>query len=347
MDAPPVQFVKTDDGLSIAYTDCGEGLPLIRMPFPFNNLRRMWQQQTNLSLFEPLANHFRLIRYDSRGQGMSTRELGSDHSYADYMFDLEAVIDGLGLHRFVLLGGLLSGHTAIEYAAKHPDRVVALILLGVPPHNPIGRMESLEDLAMRDWETFLFTTAGINRRQGDPRGDAASVDYFRETITQDGLLAMIRASRRSQVQLHFPLLRAPTLVVSELATSYSEENAKALAASITGSHLVLLEGPLMSSMYTTDGSVPRLVSVIEDFMRSLPSSPAVDARQVPEVAGTLSQREMEVLRLLALGLSNQQIADDLVISLNTVRRHVSNVFDKTGAANRVEAATYAKDHGIA
>jgi DNA-binding NarL/FixJ family response regulator len=60
----------------------------------------------------------------------------------------------------------------------------------------------------------------------------------------------------------------------------------------------------------------------------------------------LSVRELEVLRLLAAGRSNQQIADELVISLNTVRRHVSNVFDKTGAANRAQAAVYARDHGI-
>ena len=61
----------------------------------------------------------------------------------------------------------------------------------------------------------------------------------------------------------------------------------------------------------------------------------------------LSGRELEVLSLLAAGRSNQQIADELVISLNTVRRHVSNIFDKTGVANRVEAAAYARDHGLA
>jgi len=54
-----------------------------------------------------------------------------------------------------------------------------------------------------------------------------------------------------------------------------------------------------------------------------------------------------VLRLVAAGRSNQQIADALVISLNTVARHVSNIFDKTGAANRTEAADYATRHGLA
>jgi DNA-binding CsgD family transcriptional regulator len=74
--------------------------------------------------------------------------------------------------------------------------------------------------------------------------------------------------------------------------------------------------------------------------------PAVEPRE-PAYPGGLSSREVEVLRLLAAGRSNQQIANELVISLNTVRRHVSNIFDKTGAANRVEAATFARDHGIA
>ena len=62
---------------------------------------------------------------------------------------------------------------------------------------------------------------------------------------------------------------------------------------------------------------------------------------------SLSEREVEVLRLIAAGRSNQQIADDLVISHNTVGRHVSNIFDKISAVNRVEATVYARDHGLA
>jgi len=60
----------------------------------------------------------------------------------------------------------------------------------------------------------------------------------------------------------------------------------------------------------------------------------------------LSRREVEVLRLVAAGRTNRQIADELVISLNTVARHVSNIFDKTGVANRAEAASYAHSRGL-
>jgi DNA-binding NarL/FixJ family response regulator len=72
----------------------------------------------------------------------------------------------------------------------------------------------------------------------------------------------------------------------------------------------------------------------------------LDTGAAKRSVGGLSERELEVLRLLAAGKSNLQIADALVISLNTVRRHVSNIFDKTGAANRAQAAIYARDHGL-
>lgn len=55
----------------------------------------------------------------------------------------------------------------------------------------------------------------------------------------------------------------------------------------------------------------------------------------------LSPREMEVLRLVALGNNNSEIAEELFISVNTVTRHLTNIFAKTNTRNRVEAAVYA------
>jgi DNA-binding NarL/FixJ family response regulator len=60
----------------------------------------------------------------------------------------------------------------------------------------------------------------------------------------------------------------------------------------------------------------------------------------------LSQREVEVLRLVAAGKSNREIADTLCISLNTVATHVRNILTKTGTANRTEAAAYALRQGL-
>jgi DNA-binding NarL/FixJ family response regulator len=60
----------------------------------------------------------------------------------------------------------------------------------------------------------------------------------------------------------------------------------------------------------------------------------------------LSPREIEVLRLMASGKSNREIAEVLFISRNTVSTHVRNILTKTGSANRTEAAAYAMRHGL-
>jgi NarL family two-component system response regulator LiaR len=84
--------------------------------------------------------------------------------------------------------------------------------------------------------------------------------------------------------------------------------------------------------------------------------PRVAARVIKELRGPrreglnpymeLTKRELEVLKLIADGLTNQQIADQLFISPNTVKGHVSNIFSKLHLADRTQAAVYAWKEGI-
>jgi len=349
VDVPPVQYARTSDGYRIAFRDMGIGQPLVLLPFPFNNLERMWRQHTNLSLYRPLGNRYRLIHYDSRGQGLSDRDLSPDHSFEDYDLDLEAVVEHLKLDRFVLFAGLLGGHTAIRYAARHNDRVQGIILTAMSLESQIGRIGDFEELAGRSWESALMAFIGGNVRIGDREGDAAQTSYFRDTLTQADFLAMARASRRSGVGKELPEVRCPVLVVTGPMHGPMYEDMREVAAVIPGARLVLLDtGHWMSELYTNDGSQPGIVSAIDDFLEDILSR-HMDATTAPSggASANLSSRETEVLRLLAAGKSNQQIADELVISLNTVRRHVSNIFDKTGVANRAQAGAWARDHGLA
>ena len=89
-------------------------------------------------------------------------------------------------------------------------------------------------------------------------------------------------------------------------------------------------------------------------MRGWKSAPAprlalLAARRTgaPAAIDDLTSREIEVLRLIAIGRSNADIAMVLAISLNTVATHVRNILAKTGCANRTEAAAYAMRHGLA
>jgi LuxR family maltose regulon positive regulatory protein len=70
------------------------------------------------------------------------------------------------------------------------------------------------------------------------------------------------------------------------------------------------------------------------------------AAPVPGLVEPLTGRELEVLRLLTAGRPNQGIADELVITLDTVKKHVSHVLRKLGAANRTEAVTRARELGL-
>jgi DNA-binding NarL/FixJ family response regulator len=70
---------------------------------------------------------------------------------------------------------------------------------------------------------------------------------------------------------------------------------------------------------------------------------------VPRAAGApggLTAREVEVLRLLAGGKSNQAIAEALVLSIKTIQRHIANIYAKIGARGRVDATAYALRHGL-
>ena len=62
--------------------------------------------------------------------------------------------------------------------------------------------------------------------------------------------------------------------------------------------------------------------------------------------GSLSEREAQVLRLLAAGKTNRAIADELFISEKTVARHVSNIFDKLGVSSRTGATAWAFRHNL-
>jgi len=63
----------------------------------------------------------------------------------------------------------------------------------------------------------------------------------------------------------------------------------------------------------------------------------------PGLPAPLTETELKVLRLLAGGLSNPEIGDELVVSVNTVKKHVSNIFGKLGVGGRVEAVNRARE----
>ena len=143
-----------------------------------------------------------------------------------------------------------------------------------------------------------------------------------------------------------PMIAAPVLVV-DWADREMPSDGPELAGIITGARLVSRDG---RGIWYFNPDMDSLHALIRDFVlehadpqKAAPVAPTTPTLSPP---ANLSPRELEVLRLIAAGRSNPQIAEALTIAPGTVGRHVSNLLAKTGLSNRVELATYAADHGL-
>ena len=96
MDAPQIQYAKTIDGVNIAYTDTGEGPPLVVLPaYGMSHAQRVWALFPNF--FPALVRSFRLINYDHRGGGLSDRD-AIEFSMDACTRDFDTIVESTSLH---------------------------------------------------------------------------------------------------------------------------------------------------------------------------------------------------------------------------------------------------------
>jgi pimeloyl-ACP methyl ester carboxylesterase/DNA-binding CsgD family transcriptional regulator len=341
MDAPPVQYVRTSDGFNIAYGVSGNGPALVVVSAGFMHFQLAWKLPRLRDWLKKLAERFRVVQLDMRGAGLSSRGL-PELSVEDYQRDMDAVIGRLGLDRFVLYAhSFLPTCIATQYALRNPERVSALILAATVTTLASQRAPSLfAAFPNEDWDIFLRTLIQVGMDPEGPEQTEEMLELFKQAFDQRDFQLMVSAANRFSFPDLLPRLTTPALVLTTRSAGLYPLEQSLEVARLAGAKLVSLDG---KSSY---GDVEQGVSAIEAFLANLPAAPAPRAPELQASAG-LSSRELEVLRLIAAGRSNPQIAEALVISLNTVQRHVSNILAKTGAANRTEAAVYARDRGLA
>jgi class 3 adenylate cyclase len=124
-----VRFATAPDGVQIAWASVGEGPPVLKAPNWLNHLEYEWRSPVWGPAFAELARHWRLVRFDERGNGLSDWEV-EDFSEEMMISDIATVAQAAGLERFALLGISQGCPFSIRYAVEHPERVTCLVLLG-------------------------------------------------------------------------------------------------------------------------------------------------------------------------------------------------------------------------
>jgi LuxR family maltose regulon positive regulatory protein len=99
------------------------------------------------------------------------------------------------------------------------------------------------------------------------------------------------------------------------------------------------KGDLALSQHVSPDYVPRLLAAfVPPAVDRLPS-----AREREQLADPLSERELEVLQLLAAGRSNQEIAEALVVTVGTVKTHIHHIYGKLNTSSRIQAVARARE----
>jgi len=343
---PQLRYAETTDGVSIAHFTMGRGPPIV---FASNfwgdaNMYAAPHPHTRYMTDRLVELGWQVVRYDGSGFGASQRDV-TDFSLEARAGEIEAVADHLGLRRFAVAGVDFAATVAITFAAVHPDRVSHLVCLNGwafgeerVSKSPASRVTGLiSDLAETDWEFFTTAIAKLVTELDDPVHTQRLAELFRRSSTALNHSALQRAMDQVDLRPVLGSLAMPVLVVHDTGFPFgSLALCQDLASRIPNARL--------ATVYADRDAE---VEAIDSFLRSRADAPELTLSGAGDVGGArLTPREVEVLRLIAAGRTNREISDDLVLSVRTVARHITNVYAKIGARSKAEATAYAIRHNL-
>lgn len=351
-----IRFCLAPDGVRIAYATAGKGPPLVKAANYLTHLEHEWNGPVWRHWLQGLARQHTLVRYDERGSGLSDRDV-SDFTLDAWVRDLAAVVEALGLQRFPLLGISQGAAVSVAYAVHYPEKVTRLVLYGgyargrfhrdLTPRQ-VQEAETMINVIALGWgqenPAFrqLFTT------QLMPGATPEQVQWLNElariSATPETAASMERAFYHLDVSALAPQVTAPTLVLharDDAAIPFEE--GRRLAALIPGARFVPLESK-NHILREEEPAWPRFLAEVGAFLGAQePESEQVHPQAVfPE----LTPREHEILALLAQGLSNTEIAEQLVLTPKTVRNYATRIYSKLAVESRAQAIVLARQAGL-
>lgn len=351
MESQSIRFATAPDGVRLAWTVTGAGPPLVRAATWLTHLEYDWESPAWRHWLAFFSGHFRTIRYDERGNGLSQHD-ARDLSPACWETDLATVIGAARPETpFTLIGISQGAAPAIAYAARHPENVERLIIYGgytrgwKTRNDPEleKRWQAIIDLTEIGWGKPDPTFRRLYTAQFLPEGSEAQRswmdDLCRRTTSPANAAELMRSRGQVDVSDALTRVQVPTLVVhakNDEVVGFGE--GLKIASGIPGAEFVQLDSR-NHILLEDEPAWTRFQQVMLEFTGR-------DSAGEADVFSTLSERERAILAKLSQGLSNADIGEALFISEKTVRNHITRIYAKLGVNSRAQAIVLARDGGF-
>ena len=327
------------EGSRLAYATYGEGPPIVVGPRWVSHLEEEWADPNQRPFYAELARTHRVVRFDRVGCGLSSRELEPRPTIESESRQLEAVIDAVGGRASVFASSCCC-LAASQLAVRDPAKVERLVYFGgYASRNDIPEptKRSLIEFTRSNWKLAAQMFAGLF----DPHASGDEIAVYtrmqRAAATAEAAAIFLDLDLGADLRDALPNVAVPALVLHRRGDrTVPIGRGRELASLLPNARFVPLTG---------DAHVPWRDDQRELF-RALAGFLHGDAALEPDDSSPLTGRETEVLRLVATGMSNREIASTLVLSEHTVHRHIANILRKLAQSTRAAAATQAMRAGL-
>jgi pimeloyl-ACP methyl ester carboxylesterase/DNA-binding CsgD family transcriptional regulator len=328
------------DGRRIAYATLGEGPPLVFGAKWVSHLEEEWDDPLARRFYEDLAQDHLVVRYDRLGAGLSDRELHAPPSVANETNVIETVINAAAAGRSVTVFACsCAALVTASLAARSPQRLDKLVFFGsyaTRDDLPEVTRRSLIDFVRVNWGLAAQMLAGLILPHASGDEIAALSRHKRRAADGEVAAAFLELELFGDARPYLPQVTMPALVLHRRGDrAVPISRGRELAALLPNARFVALSGDSHLPHVDDQREVQRALAGFLDDAAPLDANGD----------SPLSQREAEVLRLVAEGLSNREIASSLVLSEHTVHRHVANILRKLTQSSRAAAAAQATRAG--
>lgn len=286
MELPETRYAKSGD-LHIAYQVVGQGEPLIVSDQWFGNVDAQWEFPPMQRFLQRLASFRRLVLFDRRGTGLSDPvPLSSVPTLEEWMDDLRAVLDAIGIDRAAVLCGVGAGLVGMLFAATYPERTSSLVLVnayarvGWAEDYPWGRsQEQTREYVDRIRERWGEGTGALldvlaPSAAGDQETRARYARYERATASPAAAAALTSMMYENDLRQVLPAIRVPTLVMHRADIGrIPPDHGRYVADRIPGARYVEVPG---KDAFLWAGNPDALLGEIEEFLTGTRHAPETD-----------------------------------------------------------------------